>query len=501
MNSVSFLRIVFGLITAGLTLTLLMVSQTIGRNGLQQHALAGIVWIINLVLLAIMGYATCLKSERLQALQHRLYQLSKPADVADKPYRPAALLTVALALIGFYLTASAYSTVLNNASHSDPAAFLRFAKQTQQAGGPVQLLLDLYSGQYVQANQHPLYIGLLSLSPDLGTGKALSQAASLATFLLLFLYLVRTRGYPTAAIAVTLLATNQAFCYFSSLANCESWLTLFFTLSWIAMEQAHRSPQLRRAGGLWFIAGICLGLAYLTKGTGLIFLAAAVPASSLSGYMHRSHEKKSRRFAFAMATTGILFAGWLVTAHPLLIRNTLVYDSPTFNVNSYFLYMDEFPEDPETLANLAASHSLPEIRRVFFESHTATELIQRELHGIGWEAYIITRSLGPSPIGESRLLIGIPIALLILLSLIHLNRPIQCFLIIVIGASVLTFGWYVPIAAGQRFTAPLIPMLMAYASIGLFHTAANQSSVKIGFILKLCMLWTILWAGWTVAVL
>ena len=76
------------------------------------------------------------------------------------------------------------------------------------------------------------------------------------------------------------------------------------------------------------------------------------------------------------------------SAHPLLIRNTLVYQSPTFNVNTYFLYMDEFPDEPAIQAKLAASHSLPEVIQTYWEKHTFEELLKREVHGIGWGHFV-----------------------------------------------------------------------------------------------------------------
>ena len=194
----------------------------------------------------------------------------------------------------------------------------------------------------------------------------------------------------------------------------------------------------------------------------------------------------------------VVIGGWLITAHPLLVRNTVVYGSPTFNVNSYFLYMDEFPTEPEIQATLSASDSLAEVRREFLKRHSISDLIQREIKGIGWETFIFTRSLGPSPLGESRVLAGVFILLLMVLAVLHLERSMQIFVLSLITASILVFAWYVPIAAGERFTAPILPLMMIYAGMGMHNIVSNQSGISTNSAMLACLCWTVIWSSYTV---
>ena len=489
----------------GLAVVLIAALYTInshfGWDGMVERPLVVLATFAGLMLLLTSFFISIQPTPTLERIHGRILNISKPTIQENESNKTIAKVALIIALIGFLVTNSAYSNLLTQDSHSDPAAFLRFAKETQDNGGPLQLLCDLYTGNYVQANQHPFYIGLLSISPDLASGKTLSFIATAITFLSIIIYLVKTHSWQAAAIASTLLATNHTFCYFSGLATCEAWLTLFISLAWISISQAVKSNSLKQALGYWFCAGLLMGLAYLTKGTGLVFLGALTLSALAFGITYKQNSSKTQRAGTAAVTVAVVIGGWIITAHPLLVRNTLVYDSPTFNVNSYFLYMDEFPAAPEIQARLAASDSLAEVRQDFLDRHTITELLQREVKGVGWETLIFTRSLGPSPLGESRVLFGIAVLVLLLLTLLHLDRTLQIFITALIVSSILVFAWYIPIAAGERFTAPLLPLIMASAGVGLYNTVANRSKVTANMTMMACLGWTMLWTTFAVSVI
>ena len=100
--------------------------------------------------------------------------------------------------LAFLSITATFLSILNNESDSDPAAFLRFAQQVKLNGGPLSLITGLYTGEYIQANQHPFYIALLSIAPTLTFGKTLSFIAALLTYLIVGIHLIRTRGWQMA---------------------------------------------------------------------------------------------------------------------------------------------------------------------------------------------------------------------------------------------------------------------------------------------------------------
>ena len=501
MRSSKTLRFICVTLATACVLALYTLGSHFGWVGIRERPLAVLMGISSILILAGSIYLSVQPTEKLNKTQRYLFQLGQPDENQVRSYSAFTLLTIVAAGVGFAFIASSYHDILTEDSHSDPAAFLRFAKQTQQNGGPGQLLADLYSGEYTQANQHPFYIGLLSLSPDLESGKNLSLLATTLTIIMLVVYLIRSHSWQAAAITATLLATNHAIGYFSGMATCEAWLTLFVSAAWMTLNLALDNRGKKQAFAYWLGSGAFLGMAYMTKGTGLLFFALLVLTSLTSGLQRRANLSHFQKLKASMVATVFVISGWLLIAHPLLIRNTLVYDSPTFNVNSYFLYMDEFPDDPQIQAKLAASDTLDQIRRDFLSRHTTADLLQREIRGVGWESFIFLRSLGPSPLGESRVLAGIPIVLILLLSLMHLERPMQVFVLGTIAASILTFAWYIPIAAGERFTLPLVPMVMVYAGVGLQNIMTNQSQLNSRWVLPGCLIWTIAWTALATATL
>ncbi|MFL2866485.1 MAG: hypothetical protein ACJZ8Y_14845 [Pirellulaceae bacterium] len=144
---------------------------------------------------------------------------------------------------------------------------------------------------------------------------------------------------------------------------------------------------------------------------------------------------------------------------------------------------------------------MAQVRREFLKRHSISDLIQREVKGIGWETFIFTRSLGPSPLGESRVLAGVLILLLMGLAVLHLERTMQVFILSLITFSILVFAWYIPIAAGERFTAPILPLVMIYAGMGLQNIASNQSGLSTKTTMLACLCWTVIWVSCAVIAL
>jgi len=313
--------------------------------------------------------------------------------------------------------------------------------------------------------------------------------------MLVLLHVHKKHGIWPATLVITLLSTNYAFVYFSSLATCESLLILIVTGVWVLLDWLSTNPiSMRR----WFFIGALLGLAYLTKGTAPIFLAGVVAGCFTTYWTTAESDSIKQRLVSSLIPVLVVCVGWVAVAHPLLIRNVKVYGDPLYSANQTFFYMDSFPAGTDPFGQVAAMGTPAEIRAGYLETHSLADMTNRAMTGTGWQSYIFIRSLGPTPLDDSRVLFGIIFLLLAGLSLLHESTAIKTTLAIWIALSLLLFGWYIPIAAGPRFMAPLLPLLLAFAGIGMWRVMSYaQRWPRTTVVLVFGVTWNAIWLAWT----
>jgi hypothetical protein len=154
---------------------------------------------------------------------------------------------------------------------------------------------------------------------------------------------------------------------------------------------------------------------------------------------------------------------WILITSPLLVRNVRRYGGPLFNVNSYLLFVDEY-QDP---VRLHEETTLANAAKRYFERHSLGDILWREVRGLAWEAFIFFRSLGPTPLDDSRILFGVPLCLLAGIGAFTVWRGALALYAVWLLLYVVLFAWYVPIAAGERFLMPLLAPTLTLASIGV----------------------------------
>ena len=369
----------------------------------------------------------------------------------------------------------------------DQGAFLITALEIHDQGGLSELWSDLWSGRFEESNRHPLLIAMQSLQPTVEFGRGLSCLLATLMLGLATAILWRRMGPLSAGVFAVLIGTNGAWLYHVPRLVCESLLTGIAGLAWLALltpalAPSTSSPQfstLTPQRSAWL--GVLLGLAYLTKGTGLLLFVGAVLAYGVIAIWSGS----TRRTTIVSAC--VLILAFLVAASPLLVRNQMRFGSPTYNVNSYLLWVDTY-ESPNAMADRM---TLPEARSAYLATHSATELIQREATGLAWEAFIGLRTLGPAPWDDARLLFGLPLFALGLLGLCHMPGLPVLVLIFWTGIMWVTMAWYVPITAGDRFLMPLLIPWLALAANGLVQILSLSNDPRSAS--RRIMLGTILW--------
>ena len=398
--------------------------------------------------------------------------------------------------------------VHTDATSNDPAAFLRYAKEVQESGGVTTLLSQLFQGTYSEANQHPFFTALLSWGPTFSQGKLLSLAIGTLTLVLVTLWTARQWNLTVAAIVSVLLATNSAFCATSALVTCEGLLTLFVSLTWLLLAnktseipetEPGAAPAAATTTKLYLATGVLLGLAFLTKGTGPLFLFITLLWIVACHFYSRS-QQQSLAIPFPWKPLALILVAWLMVASPLLTRNIRMFGNPIYNANSYFLFLDQF----EDLTDVSSRMTVGEAAQQYIAEHSITDMLQREAQGLCWESYIFVRSFGPAPLDDSRLLFGLPILLLALAGMVAEGRQAAFLLVAWTACFLVMFAWYLPIAAGQRFTVPLLPPLLICTATGLARISNSLGSKGLchrPIAVSLARAWCIIWTTLTCATL
>lgn len=245
----------------------------------------------------------------------------------------------------------------------DDVAFLDAANQVHDAGGPMPLLKNLFAGRWTEDNRHPLYAGVLSLvagrDPGFHPRSIILNILLGALALVACWWTVRKHAGPGAALVLAaFLACSETLVDYSARASAEPMLLLFWALALGAIRDGERR---------WPLAGVFIGLAYLTKAPGIFllfcFLAAAVVW------------RKWRAWT-ALAT-------FTVVASPLLVRNVRLFGSPLHSWNDRLLWIDRLRDFSELYAPGALDrlpHSFGEWAR---QATFAEVVVRRGLIGFG----------------------------------------------------------------------------------------------------------------------
>jgi hypothetical protein len=256
----------------------------------------------------------------------------------------------------------------------------------------------------------------------------------------------------------------------------------------------------RRWGALEsLVGGGLLGLAWLAKGTGLLlfmgyfgWLAWEVLRSGKGTRASADQPRQTTRSRLLLG--GVLtLAAFLVVCSPLLVRNVRRFGQPFYNMNSLLLFADRYEEFDHLIE---AGTTTSEAARQYLATHSAGAMLRREASGLVWELFIILRSLGPAPLDDSRILFGIPLAVMAL-AVACFDRGPQHRLLLTWGLlHWLIFAWYVPIAAGERFILPLLVPILITAADGLVRLA-HGSTASDRILPVLAAVWCIGWAAFT----
>lgn len=287
-----------------------------------------------------------------------------------------ALTAVSLFLIGFaYALVGLYSLGQHPyLGETDTSFFIEYVMKIKEQGGPLDFVASLFMGKFTPGNQHPLYPFIISLFYSKSIAyflqiKLLNFFLGLA-FLYLFYFLVKKEaGSLVASIAACLLIANDTFMHQTTMVSCETLLVIFTTLSFYLIIRGLDDNR------VWIPAGLCVGLAHLTKGSGM-FIPFGFLLFLLFDVKFRFWKLFKNKYLWLFA---LMF---MVGALPLLVRNTIVYKFPFYNYNVTYFAMDQ---------DWGKAEKKAEFSDVFKKK--PTELAGRFIKGTAREFRILLHSL------------------------------------------------------------------------------------------------------------
>lgn len=267
-------------------------------------------------------------------------------QIPPQPLRPRAEAAVVVAAVLGFAVVAAFKAAHHPYPFFDDVDFLDLGNRVRLAGGPLRLLEQLFSGQFREANRHPLYLALLSLfaRPELGyhrDAQVLAVVLGVTALLSCWWAARRHVGARAAAVLIALLSASGALVWTASLECSDALLVAFWAQAVGKILDGGREGNDARRAWLW--AGVWSGLCYLTKGPGLFLPICLALTLLLRKRLSALRDVRAWLFAAAFALTSL----------PLWWRNLRVFGSPVYNINGRYLWIDRLPDFAEVFAPYA----------------------------------------------------------------------------------------------------------------------------------------------------
>jgi hypothetical protein len=236
----------------------------------------------------------------------------------------------------------------------------------------------------------------------------------------------------------------------------EPLLMIFIILAYSCWYWGARKASSR----FFWLMGVTLGLAYLTKGTAQLLLVCFAGWVVITGYW--------KRWQMLLGVLSI----YLLTASPLLVYNAFTRGNPFYNYNSAHAFWYDSWDDAYWAPDKNFS--------TFISTHTIGDMVDRFIFGI---TYLFDSQ------GE---VILPPIAILFLLASIaiyvftYLKSPGGSLLTtftamepglrnsilipaVIIPVWIIFFAWFAPVSNFPRHVIPLVPLISTIVSIIFYY--------------------------------
>ncbi len=387
--------------------------------------------------------------------------------------------------IVFVYAASVQMKHLNlSAAAGGQMPYLEYAKHIAEEGMPAW---------YGDHNRMPLVPSLLSVwhtdhwSAFVQRSKWFSVAMS--TLILLAVSFLAFYVWPSlvaaafcAIFAFTVLLSRASFVQ----AELPYYGLSFF--SWLMLCRLLSQPTIKLA----VVAGLTLGLAYLTKASAWPMLPAyifIVLVRHIYFTLRKQHSNKTKSAINSVGSwryVAVATLMFFVTVWPYVWHNYQQFGRPFYNVNStFFMWCDSWSEakafaDANPIGDSypdATSDTIPSAGQ-YVRSHTIAQMWARWRYGLStlfqlayqgaYTKYLMI-SVGFCCVMTWRLRRGLD-------SMIKVHGSALLFSAVCFTGYLLVYAWYVPVAYGDRFILSLITPLLFGTLWIPFHLSRHQST-------------------------
>jgi tetratricopeptide (TPR) repeat protein len=332
-------------------------------------------------------------------------------------------------------------------------------------------------------NRMPLYPALLASVYDADWDAFVERSAWFAIassmIILLGIGLIAYRYLPMwLATVLTLSAASGVYVYKASFVQAELLYYGVLFAVWLLLCRLIRRPN------IWWsiVAGVLLGLAYLTKASALAIVAAYAPVvaamalvRALKGKGERSDNDADARpsgSAALLVSTAVVLLAFLVVAYPYIASNKARFGRYFYNVNStFFMWFDSWAE-AKTFADtyhvneqypIALPEQIPGPLN-YWRGHTVGQMWRRLSSGL--------LALWSSALDEACLkYLVVTVVFCAVLGARQLRRvrdlraetwAVVLFCTLLFGGYMLAYAWFAQIAYGGRFVLSLfLPVMYA----------------------------------------
>jgi len=372
------------------------------------------------------------------------------------------IMLLALILARFFVVGQAKILFNTLSSDGDESAYL-------------SLGLGLFEGVLTDGARPPLYPLLLAFIAErewayFTNAKMLTMALGGLAILATFWAGKSLFSWETGLLGAFLLSANKEFHLRASTVYGDVLFVSILVGSWYFLIKTFQGWR------YCVLAGIFIGLSYLSKGSAPLLFGAW----GLAAVLHYRHQIWRRK---EMLLVPLFF---LLTASPLLLYNARTYGNPFYNVNSaHVLWMDRWDDsqvaDPADLPTMAT----------YFQSHTPADMIDRLSYGLArlndYLPYVLipSRTLEPDWLAPVLLTAALVIAGAVLVWrrewLLQYYRHHQTTLtvsLLLLAVFYIFLAWYARLQVESRFIIPLLGpfyLLLAEAVVGLVRRVGREA--------------------------
>ena len=361
----------------------------------------------------------------------------------------------------------------------DTTAYLGTAAQIRELGF-IGLFKACFTGSYIEANRHPMY--MLMISPVAAktvtafvNAKIVTAAIGLLLVVVFYVSVYRLYGAGAATVSTLLLTMNATFIRLTTMVACEAPLMLFLFLSWLCMVIGFRKKI------FWIAAGAMAACAYLTKTSGLLLVPVFL-FSIITWY---------RRQLFTIVKNKCFlgfFLAFFLVASPLLVRNSLIYHDPFYNINKRYFWMDSWQETYRP----GYRENLPTFQK-YMQKHPPKEIASIFLRGFFVRSpQLLSKSLKPFAFwqkdAEQQIITSAPLTLhdmwsvvIILFAIYGLWRVRKkeefVVTLFLLGLMYLSVSWFSKVMLATRYISPVSVFIFIYAGFGVRSLFKNVTQL------------------------